>query len=89
MAQFMQINFKVADFGKWKLDFDGHEKSRTDAALKLEHIFHAEGDANDVTLLFRTTDPAKTKAFMESDDLKEKMKDSGVISKPDIRMLRD
>lgn len=89
MAQFIQIGFKVADFGKWKGDFDGHQKARAEAGLELEHVFRAEGDANDVTILFRILDPAKAKAFMESDDLKEKMRDSGVISKPDIRMLHD
>jgi len=89
MAHFIQVSIKVADFSTWKTQFDGHEKMRNDAGLKIEHIFRAESDANDVSVIFRTSDPAKTKAFMESDDLKERMKESGVVSKPDIRMFHD
>jgi hypothetical protein len=41
-----------------------------------------------VTLLFETTDDTEAKAFVTSDDLREAMKDAGVVGKPEIHFLK-
>jgi hypothetical protein len=40
-----------------------------------------------VILLFETSDLGKARAFMSSDDLRQKMEESGVTDKPDIYFL--
>lgn len=77
---------KVADFTKWKANFDSDESkvARRQATEKSYMILHTVDDPNKFVLLNEWADEKKVAEFFQSDKLKELQKDSGVVEKPEI-----
>ena len=84
---YLLIRHKVADYAKWKASYDGHFPARQQAGLKEKHLLRSLGDPNEVVMLFEAHDIEKAQAFIDSDDLREAMKNAGVINKPDLYFL--
>lgn len=84
----VMIRHKVKDWDTWKKSFDSHKQSRTDAGLTDRVVSYTVGDNHNVTLVFAVADMDKAKAFMNSQDLKDKMKEAGVDGPPDIFFYR-
>ena len=80
----VMIRHKVKDWDAWKKSFDSHKQVRIDAGLTDRVISYTVGDNHHVTLVFAVADMDKAKAFMNSQDLKDKMKEAGVDGPPDI-----
>ena len=80
----VMIRSKVKDWDAWKKSFDGHKQARTDAGLTDRVISYTVGNNHNVTLVFAVADMEKAKAFINSQDLKDKMKEAGVEGPPDI-----
>ena len=83
----LTMRVTVADFNAWKSAFDEHEGMRKDATLELMALLRglgADKDDNDITLIFKVGDVYKAKAFLSSDDFKQRMMDSGATSAPNI-----
>ena len=80
----VMVRSKVKDWDAWKKSFDGHKQARMDAGLTDRVISHSVGDTHNVTLVFAVADMEKAKTFMNSQDLKDKMKEAGVDGPPDI-----
>jgi hypothetical protein len=83
----MFIRHKVQDFDKWKPVYDSHQQARAAAGLQELHLWRNGDDPNDIFLLFEVADVEKAKAFARSSDLKERMRDAGVMGAPDIFFL--
>lgn len=86
---YLLIHHKVENFNKWKPKFDEHGEKRRAAGSKNYQIFHSADDANNLVLLFEWDNMENARAFAESDDLKQKMKEAGVIGEPDIYFLNE
>lgn len=84
----VMVRSKVKDWDIWKKSFDGHKQARIDAGLTDRVISYTVGDNHNVTLVFAVADMEKAKAFMNSQDLKDKMKEAGVEGPPDIFFYR-
>ncbi len=80
----VMVRHKVKDWDTWKKSFDSHKQTRIDAGLTDRVISYTDGDNHNVTLVFAVTDMEKAKAFMNSEDLKNKMKEAGVDGPPDF-----
>lgn len=74
--------FSVADFDAWKETFDSVEQVRRDAGIGGHHINRAEDDPNQLGIYMAVNDIDKARAFTESDQLKQIMRDAGVTSPP-------
>ena len=48
-------------------------------------MFRSAEDPNDILLLFDMADRRRAEAFGRSDDLREAMRNSGVVGQPEIR----
>jgi hypothetical protein len=81
------VRSKVQDFAKWKVKYDEHLGARKAAGLTERNVFRNADDPNEVILLFETSDLGKARAFTSSDELRQKMQESGVTGKPDIYFL--
>jgi hypothetical protein len=81
------IRIRVADFDAWLPAFDSHQDIRRGAGILGHHINRAENDPNDISLYMALSDIEKAKAFAASDDLRERMQESGVISAPEITYM--
>ncbi len=80
----LMIRSKVKDWDAWKKSFDGHIQARIDAGLTDRVISYTVGDNHNVTLVFAVADMDKAKTFLNSQDLKDKMKEAGVDGPPDF-----
>ena len=81
------VRHKVQDFDKWKPVYDSHQQARAAAGLQELHLWHNIDDPNEIVLLFEAADVEEAKAFARSSDLKERMRDAGVMGAPDIFFL--
>jgi hypothetical protein len=79
----------VQDFQRWKVFYDDDLSRRQQAGVKEVHLWHADQDPNDVTLLFEASDLPKAKAFAESADLRQTMTKAGVMGNVDMAFLKD
>ncbi len=86
---YILIRHKIADFGKWKPAYDAHASARAAAGLKEERLLRNIDNPIEVILLFSAQDLNKAKEFAGSDDLRQKMRQAGVIDKPDVWFLKD
>jgi hypothetical protein len=85
---YLLVRHKLRNFEEWKRVYDGHEAARRKAGLTEKYLFRDAEDPTEVTLLFEASDDSKARAFATSDDLREAMKNAGVLGKPDIHLLR-
>ena len=80
----MVIKHKVADYIKWRKEYDAHDSIRT--AYTISHYMVGRGtdDANMIVTATKFIDLQKAKDFSALPYLKEAMKKAGVISKPEF-----
>lgn len=78
----LMVTHKVTDWDVWNKAFDEHLQARMDAGLIDRVVAYTIGNNHSVTLVFAVTDMDKAKAFMNSEDLKNKMKEAGVDGPP-------
>jgi hypothetical protein len=81
------ITQTVADFDAWKSVFDEHQPARQAAGMAGHHINRAEDDPNRVSVYMAITDEARARAFAGSDDLRDRMKDGGVMGPPEVEWM--
>ena len=79
----------VKDFDAWKQAFDEHQQLRKDASAVGEGIMRGVDNPKLVAVYLPATDAAKLKEFLESKDLKDKMKAAGVQGKPTVYLFND
>jgi hypothetical protein len=84
----VMVRSKVKDWDAWKKSFDSHKQVRMDAGLTDRVVAYSIGDNHHVTLVFAVADMDKAKAFMNSQELKDRMKEAGVEGPPDIYFYR-
>ena len=81
---YVVAKFKVNDYVQWRQHFDMGASMRKANGLISEHVFKNEGNPNEVALVFEWQDLEKAKQLMQSPELKERMKESGVEGQPEI-----
>lgn len=80
----MLIIQEVKNYDTWKAAFDEQVAARKDAGLLGEGVMRGADNDKQVAVYAPASDAAKLKAFLESKDLKDKMKAGGVKGKPTI-----
>jgi heme-degrading monooxygenase HmoA len=83
------VHHKVQDYAAWRNVFDDLTAMRTGYGCTGHKVFQSPSDPNEITVLtdWRSVDDAK--AYATSSDLKEGMKNAGVISQPDVMFLAE
>jgi len=79
---------KVADYARWKQEFDDDAANRQAGGSKGGKLFRDASDPNVVVMLFEW-DLEKARQCSQSDDLREKMQRAGVLEPPDIFFLEE
>lgn len=83
------VRHKVADFNRWKEAFDTHVTARKRAGELSFHVFHNLEDSHDLFLLFDWSSAEEAKKFMNSSELRDRMRQAGVQGTPEIQYLED
>ncbi|HEY4961074.1 MAG TPA: hypothetical protein VII29_09470 [Terriglobales bacterium] len=85
----MIIRHKVADYSRWKEAFDAHLNLRKAAGETEARVMVSVDDPHEVTLFFDWDSVDRARRFVGSEDLKQAMKQAGVVGDPDVRFLED
>ncbi len=85
----MIVRHKVADYSRWKEAFDAHLNTRKAAGETESRVLLSVDDPREVTLFFDWDSLDRARRFVGSDDLKQAMKQAGVVGDPEVRFLED
>lgn len=83
------VHHKVEDYNKWKPIFDEHSSFRAQNGSQGGRVFRSLNDPNDLFILFEWDSIANAQKFAQSDNLKETMKNAGVIGMPDVYFVEE
>ena len=81
------VRHKVKDYNTFRPVFDAHMETQVSAGLRNPRVMRSADDPNEMVILFDDMNTADAKAFMASDDLKQKMMEAGVSDQPTIYFL--
>ena len=81
------VKHKVEDFEKWKSIYDEHGAMRKKLGSKGAFAYRNSNDPNEMIIISKWDNMESAKNFAESENLKNAMKKSGVISKPEVYYL--
>jgi len=83
------LHHKVSDFSRWKESFDSHLSARKHAGEIGFRLFQSVDDPRDVTLLLDWDSVEHARKFMDSEDLRGRMQQAGVVGSPDVQYIQD
>lgn len=84
---YLLIKHKVKDYSKWKPGFDEYGSTRKEKGSKGGMLLRISEDPNDVVVLLEWDNIENARRFTQSEGLKNKMEELGVIGKTDIFFL--
>jgi hypothetical protein len=82
------VRHEVSDYAAWKRAFDGHAEARTRAGIIGHAVNRSAQNPNVVVVYLQAESDASLKAFAGSSDLKDVMKNAGVVGAPDITFVK-
>jgi heme-degrading monooxygenase HmoA len=84
---YVLVRHKVQDYSTWKPLFDENASMRQAGGSKGGYVFRNADDPNEVLILLEWEDLGKARRFVQSEDVREKMQEAGVLDQPDIYFL--
>jgi hypothetical protein len=78
------VHHEVTDYQKWRAAFDSALDFRHAGGERACRVFRKAGNPNDLTLLFEWEDLDRARGYMSSEELRNKMKQAGVLGAPEI-----
>jgi hypothetical protein len=88
MATTIVNTHKVESFSKWKEGFEAGANMRKELGITIKGVFQSVEDENTVTVISEMVSPEIAKAILSSPELKAAGQKSGVISVPEIKILK-
>ena len=83
------VRHKVSDYARWKDSFDAHLSARKAGGELNYRLFTSVEDPRDVTIMMDWDGLENARKFLKSDDLKQAMKNAGVVGEPEISFVED
>jgi len=78
------LKHKVKSYDSWRPAYDRHLVARAQAGLREVGVFRDAKDSNDLLIVWTTDNLGQAKSFLNSLELKSKMKEAGVVSDPEV-----
>ena len=82
------LSHEVKNYSDWKKVYDDDEKNRSKVGLKISSLYQSVENPNLITLIGEAPSVEALNTFMANPDLKAAMEQGGVISKPEVTLLR-
>jgi heme-degrading monooxygenase HmoA len=82
------VRLIVANYARWKLDFDAHGTNRQASGSKGGQVFRSADDPSEVVVLF-AWDPQKAHQFSRGEEFRARMQDAEVLGLPEIFLLEE
>jgi heme-degrading monooxygenase HmoA len=81
------VHHAVNDYRNWRSAFDAAIDFRHLGGEQSCRVFRKSGDPNNLTLLLEWEDLERAQRYINSEELRDKMKLAGVIGTPEIEYL--
>ena len=82
---YILIRHKVSDYAKWKHFVQDKAQFRKSGGETSFHAYRDSRDPNDVTILCQWDTADKMEKFIKSPELRQAMKEAGVLGEPTIQ----
>ncbi len=89
MVTHLHVGFKVENYEKWKAGYDASIEQRKAAGEISFRVFRNVDEPNSVTVLSVQESAEKIRAFINSPDLKTRMKQAGIIEMGQMFFLEE
>ena len=86
---YLMATQKVEDFDRWKKVFDEHSTKRGAMGSKGAEILRNSAYPNEIVVITKWEDEDAAKKFAGSKDLKNVMKNAGVVGLPELRYFNE
>ncbi len=83
----LYVHHMVKDYIAWRKLFDDMTSMRTGYGCTGHQVYQSPSNPNEVTILTHWNNIDQAKSYATSNDLKESMKNAGVVSQPDVMFL--
>jgi len=80
----MFVRHNVSDYANWKKGYDAFDSKRKELGVTAQATYQSTTDPKDVTLTHTFSTIEAAKAFASSVELKDAMKQAGVVGEPSI-----
>lgn len=81
---YLIIRHKVADYAKWKRVVNAAKTWRKASGEKSFYVLRGSKNPNDLTVCCHWDNAARMQKFMKSSELRKRMKEASVMSKPEV-----
>jgi heme-degrading monooxygenase HmoA len=81
------IRHEVADYDAWKPHFDDHASVREEHGAQGYHLFRGVENPDEVSIVFEWDGIESARQFFASSDVREAMREAGVVGDPEISYL--
>ena len=83
------VHHHVEDYGRFKRVFDKNRATRKEAGALYERLSCSEHDPNDLYVFFEWESTEAARKYMGSFDTRERMKEAGVLGRPEITYYKE
>lgn len=81
------VSHEVKDYAVWRKSFDSHGSVRTQFGFTTQGVYCDVKNPCKITVVGEFPNATAAEAFFASKDLHERMANSGVLGKPDVKVL--
>jgi len=89
MVTHLHVSFKVENYERWKEGYDASLEQRKAAGEISFKVFRNVDDPNTVTVLSVQESAEQVQAFIDSSDLKERMKAAGITKMGQMLIMEE
>ncbi|MEA3358196.1 MAG: hypothetical protein U9R17_02140 [Thermodesulfobacteriota bacterium] len=89
MVTHLHVGFKVEDYERWKEGYDASMEQRKASGEVSFQVFSNVDDPNTVTVISLQESAEKVQAFLDSPDLKARMKASGITEMGQMLIMEE
>jgi len=89
MVTHLHAGFKVENYERWKEGYDASKEQRKTSGESSFQVFRNVDDPNTVTVISLQESAEKVQAFLNSPDLKARMKASGITKMGQMLIMEE
>jgi hypothetical protein len=82
------ITHECKNYSDWRKVFDADEVNRSKAGFKSTGVYHSVENANKITIIGEAPSVEVINSFMANPELQAAMERGGVISMPEVKILK-
>ena len=83
----LAVQLTIGDYARWRSVFDKHKPLRDKADIKNTRVYRDADNPKEVIVWGETSDATNARAALGGDEIKNAMKEAGVVGPPRIRVI--